>query len=94
MPLKKLVPVTSGLIQKVLAGIMTLSPHSMQTERIVSHHNMIVDDNRNTMKQVTINAHLNIALNGIDTASYDLRKAVVHFPSAKEHWERCPDVDT
>jgi hypothetical protein len=66
----------------------------MQTERIVSHHNLIVDDNRNSMTQATVNAHLNIALNGVGTASYDPRKAVVHFLSTKERRERCPDVNT
>ena len=77
----------------MLAAIMTFSPHSMQTERIVSHHNLIVDDSRNCMSQETVNAHLNIALNGVGTAMYDPRKAVVHFLSAKERRDRCPDVE-
>ena len=91
--LRKLLPVTSGLIQQMLAAIMTLSPHSMQTERIVSHHNLIVDDSRNSMSQETVNARLNIALNGVGTAFFDPRKAVVHFLSAKDRRERCPDIE-
>ena len=72
---------------------MTLSPHSMQTERIVSHHNVVVDDHKTCMNSDTINARLHIALNGVGTAHYDPRLTVVHFLSARNRRERNPSVD-
>ena len=42
--LRQLLPVTTGSVQKVLASLACMSPHSMQTERIVSHHNLVVDN--------------------------------------------------
>ena len=60
----------------------------MQTKRIVSHHNLVVDDDRSAMNSDTINARLHIALNGVGTAHYDPRSAVVHFLKAKERRER------
>ena len=44
--LRQLLPVTTGSVQKLLAS---LAPHSMQTERIVSHHNLVVDNHRTSM---------------------------------------------
>ena len=41
-----LLTVTTGLVQKVLCAIATLSSHSMQTERIVLHHNVVLDDHK------------------------------------------------
>ena len=54
--LRKLLPITDGTIQKVLAAIGSMSPHSKQTERIVSHHNIIVEDSRTNMTEDTFNA--------------------------------------
>eukprot|EP00795_Rhopilema_esculentum_P005545 gene5545-biopygen530 len=82
--LRKLLPLTDGTVQKVLAAIGSMSPHSMQTERIVSHHNIIVEDSRTNMTEDTIKARLLIALNGVGTAHYDPRPAVAHFLSARE----------
>lgn len=92
--LRQLLPVTTGLVQKVLSAIATLSPHSMQTERIISHHNLVVDDHRTGMKSNTINARLQIALNGVGTAHYDPRMAIVHFLSSRNRREREPNVDS
>lgn len=91
--LRQLLPVTTGLVQRVMSAIATLSPHSMQTERIVSHHNLVVDDHRTVMKSETINARLHIALNGVGTAHYDPRSAVVHFLESKDRREREPTVE-
>ena len=49
-----LVRFIKGLVNKVLSAIATLSPHSMQTERIVSHHNLVVDDYKTSMNSDTI----------------------------------------
>ena len=90
--LRQLLPVITGVV-KVLSAVATLSPHSMQTERIVSHHNLVVDDHKTSMNSDTINARLHIALNGVDTAHYDLRLAVLHFLSARNGREREPSVE-
>lgn len=49
--LHQLLPVhlTTSCLQKVLAAIMSLSPHSMQVERIISHHNNISSPHRLSM---------------------------------------------
>ena len=75
----QLLPVTTGSVQKVLAFLACMSPHSMQTERIVSHHNPVVDNHRISMGENTRNTHLMVALNGVGTAYFDLRPAVVKF---------------
>jgi len=54
------------------------SRHQNQTERIVSHQNIIVDDSRTCMSTDTINAWLTIA-----RPHYDPRPAVVRFLSMK-----------
>ena len=52
--LRQLLPVTTGSVQKVLASLACMSPHSMQTERIVSHHhNLVVDNHRTSMGEDT-----------------------------------------
>ena len=86
-----MLPVSSGMVRKVLASIAALAPHSVQTERIVSHHNIIVDDHRSCMASETVNARLAVALNGVGTAHYDPRPAVVHFLTAKDRRLREPD---
>ena len=65
----------------------------MQSERIVSHHhNLVVDNHRTSMGEDTRNARLMVALNGVGTAYFDPRPAVVKF---LEKTRRCgaPDWD-
>ena len=90
--LRQLLPVTTGSVQKVLVSLACMSPHYMQTERIVSHHNLVVDNHRTSMGEDTINTSLMVALNGVDTAYFDPRPAVVKF---LEKTRRCgaPDWD-
>ena len=90
--LRQLLPVTTGSVQKVSASLAYMRPHSMQTERIVSHHNLVVDNHHTSMGEDTRNARLMVALNGVDTAYFDPRPAVVKFP---EKTRRCgaPDWD-
>ena len=91
--LRQLLPVTTGSVQKVLASLACMSPHSMQTEMIVSHHhNLVVDNHRTSMGEDTRNARPMVALNGVDTAYFDPRPAVVKF---LEKTRRCgaPDWD-
>jgi len=67
-----------------------MSPHSMQTERLVSHHNIIVSDSRTRMSEETINARLHLAFNGQGTAHYDPRPAVVEFLTRRDRRKREP----
>jgi len=83
------------MVRTVLETVAALVPHSMQTERIISHHNIIVDDSRlcmSIMSIETVNARLTVALNGVGTAHYDPRHAVVHFLMAKDRRNREPDA--
>ena len=83
--LRQLLPVTTGSVQKVLASLACTSPHSLQTERIVSHHNHVVDNHRTSMGEDTRNA-----LKGVGNAYFDPRPAVVKFP---EKTSRCGALD-
>jgi len=60
-------------VQKTLAAIATLSPHSMQVERMVKHHNTIVQDRRSCMVEETVNARLLLAFNGESISKLDPR---------------------
>jgi len=64
--LRKLLSVTRSAktVQKTLATIATLSPHSMQLERMVRHHNTIVQVRRSCMVEETVNTPLLVAING------------------------------
>ena len=84
--LRQLLPITTGSVQKVLASLACMSPHSMQTERIVSHHNLVVDNHRTSMGEDTRNARLIVALNIVGTAYFDPRPALVKFPENTRRW--------
>lgn len=66
----------------------------MQVERIISHHNLIADDRRNSMSQDTMNNRLLIALNGCGTANYDPRPAVGVFLERRQRRYQEPDLST
>ena len=68
-----LVPITTGIAHTIFAAIMSLSPHSMQTERIVSHHNIVASSARVSMTDDTIISRIFIA------AHYDPKAAVAYF---------------
>ena len=90
--LRQLLPVTTGSVQQVLASLACTSPHSMQTEKIVSQNNLVVDNHRTSMGEDTRNARLMVALNGVGTAYFDPRLAGIKFV---EKTRRCgaPDLD-
>lgn len=50
--------VTAYTVQKTLAPMVTLSPHSIEIKRNLSHHNILHDERRSSMKELTMNAHL------------------------------------
>lgn len=78
----------------LLGAISVLSPHSMQVERIISHHNTIADDKRSCLSEDSMNSRLLVALNGSGTSQYDPRAAVAEFLQRKERRFREPDIST
>lgn len=94
--LRKLLPITNGTLQKGLAIIASMFPHSMQIERIVSHHNIVLrTENKHTKHTKHKQRHAApIATNGADTAYYDLRPAVVQIISGRELRNLKPELDT
>ena len=93
VPLRKLITTTTGIVNKMFAASMSLSPHSIKTGRIFSHHNIVASDSRISMTDAAINSRLFIALNGIAAAHYDPRAAVAYFLAAKERRKREPDFE-
>lgn len=85
---------SSGVCKRLLASFVTLTPHSMATERAVSHYNNIRSPHRLSMSGDTANARLIIALNGVGTAHFDPRPAVSAFLARKERRMREPDATT
>jgi hypothetical protein len=90
--LRRLVGCTSGLLQKLLASILVLSPHSMTTERVISHYNQIKSPHRMSLHEDTMNARLYVSLNGVGTACYDPRPAVAEFLRKKDRRYREPEA--
>ena len=75
--------------EKVCAMLLlTIVPHSMQTERMISVYNKIASPNRQSMKIETVNWRMHIALNGKSTAKYDARQTMVKFLNSKERRQR------
>ena len=80
LKLRKMTQASQGIMKKFLASFLTLTPHSMATER-VSHYNNIKNVKRSSLHQETINGE---SLNGIGTAYYDPRPAVFTFLKKKD----------
>ena len=60
-----------------------VTPHSMGTERVVSHYNRVKTEDRTTLKLETVNNILHISLNGKRTVFFDPREAVAEFLKRK-----------
>ena len=54
--LRKTTQASCGLLKKFFAAFLTLAPHSMATERAVSHYNNIKTAGRASFKPETINS--------------------------------------
>ena len=89
--LRKMTQASFGILKKLLAVFLTLTPHSMATERVVSHYNNIKTSQRSRLKESTINSILHISLNGKGTALYDPRPAVFKFMTKKDRRNTAPD---
>ncbi|KAG5887323.1 hypothetical protein JTB14_006465 [Gonioctena quinquepunctata] len=77
--LRKLIVCTKGTLQKLLASLFVISPHSMTTERVISHYNNMKIPSRMSSNEDTLNDRLKVALNGQGTAYFDPRPAIVEF---------------
>ena len=84
LKLRKMTQASQSIMKMFLASFLTLTPHSMATERVVSHYNNIKSVKRSSLHQETINGVMNISLNGIGTAYYDPRPAVFTFLKKKD----------
>jgi len=86
---------STGVLQYLLGSFLVVSPHSMGTERVVSHHNKLKSIQRASLFKETGNDRLIIiiSVNGAGTASYDPRPAVVAFLQKKDRRYREPQTD-
>ncbi|KAF0709273.1 Uncharacterized protein FWK35_00027104 [Aphis craccivora] len=66
----------------------------MTTERVISHYNQIETNHKISLLEETINYRLYVSLNGVGTAHYDPRPAVLAFLNKKERRYREPDLTT
>jgi hypothetical protein len=69
----------SGCLSKLAAAFIVVSPHSMLTERAVSHQNIIMSVHKGGMTLTGVHQRTFISLNGIGTAFYEPRAAVSKF---------------
>ena len=82
-----------GLLKKFLAAFLTLTLHSMATERAVSHYNNIKTPGRASLKPETINSIMQASLNGKVTSVFDPRPAVYKFLKRKDRRNRVPNEE-
>ena len=90
LKLRKMTQASQGIMKKFIASFLTLAPHSMATERAVSHYNNIKAVRRMSLKQEIINGVMHVSLNGKGTALCDPRPAVFESLRIKERWNRQP----
>ena len=86
--LRKMIQASCKLLKTFLAAFLTLTPHSMATERAVSHYNNIKTPERASLKPQTINSIMHVSLNGKGTAVFDPRPAVFEILKRKEAQHR------
>jgi len=66
----------------------------MMTGRVISHYNQIKTYHKISLLEETINYRLYVSLNGMRTAHYDPRPAVIAFLNKKERCYREPELTT
>jgi len=84
----------TGETKKLFGAFLSLIPHSMATERTVSHFNTIKSPHRMSMKGDTVNDRLVIAINGVGTVNFDPRPAVARFLTKRQRRQRTPNNDS
>ena len=78
----------------MLGAFLSLIPHSMSTERAVSHFNTIKSPHRMSMKADTVNDRLVIAVKGVGTANYYPKPAVASFLQKKQRRQCLPKTES
>jgi len=91
--LRQMYTAATGILQFLLGAFLVVSPHSMGTKRVVSHHNKLKSIQRASLANDTINDRLVISINGTGTAAYDPRPAVAAFLQKKQRRFREPESD-
>ena len=77
--LRKMTQASCGLVKKFLASFLTVVPHSMATERTVSHYNNVKSGGRSSLLPETINTILHISLNGKGVLSLTQDQQCMNF---------------
>ena len=90
LKLRKMAQASQRVMKQFLASFLTLTLHSMATEKVVSHYNNIKTVRRTSLKQETNNGVMHVSVNGKGTAFYDPRPAVFEFLRKKERRNRQP----
>ena len=93
LKLRKMKQASYGLLRKFLASFLTLTPHSMTTERAVSHYNKVKTSGRASLKPDSINHCMHVSLNGKGTAFYDPKIAVSEFLKRKQRRNTEPTAE-
>ena len=65
--LMQLLKIRKGTLQKLVGALLVTTPHSMATERAVSHYNIIRSTRRQAMIEEMINNRLLVSANGVGT---------------------------
>ena len=93
LKLRRLLNASRGAmgLERLFSAILALVPHSMHTERIVSHYNTVVGDSKSCMKLENINLGLAISMNSDGMANFNPIPAVAEFLSVKDRRYREPD---
>lgn len=80
----------SDILQKCSVTLLTICSHSMTAKRVISHYNQIKTYHTICLLKRTINYRSYVPLNGIRTAYYDPRPAVIAFLNKHEMRYREP----
>ena len=67
------------------------APHNMDRKRAIAHFNKVKSIQRQSTSLETITKRLTISLNGVGTANYDPRPAVIKFLESKDRRFRDSD---
>jgi len=85
LKLRTIAAKTSGILQKLFVTLLIVCPHSMTTERVISHYNQIETNHKISLLEETINYRLYVSLNEVGTAHYDPRPAVLAVLPSKKY---------
>ena len=93
LKLRKMKRASCGLLREFFASFLTLTPHSMATERAVSHYNKVKTSGRASLQTESIYYCMHVSLNGKGTAFYDPRPAVSEILKRKQRRNTKPSAE-